>query len=276
MTNRKKVAALLPAYQASGFIGKTLDSLASQTFRDFELIISVDLCEDDTYNICRNYCTAHDNFRVIKQDYRLGWVGNCNFLLDQANSELALFVPNDDILAPDCLEKLFHVLNERPKAVISYSDIQLSWAEGKKERWQYPELHNIRDRLLRARTILSRTGSWWVPYHGMFRLDQARKVKGFKHHGAGDFSAEWPWLFHLSLLGEFIRVPEPLCYKFYRHQSLSRSWLYTPDQWGEVSQACMAELWSSDLPLEEKLLLTGQFDVGYRLTSKLALKSDLP
>ena len=34
----------------------------------------------------------------------------------------------------------------------------------------------------------------------------------------GEYSADLPWLLHMSLLGEFVRVPEVLCYKFYEER----------------------------------------------------------
>ena len=52
MTIQTKVTALVPAYQAADFIQKTLDSLSRQKYDDFRVIISVDLCNDKTYEIC--------------------------------------------------------------------------------------------------------------------------------------------------------------------------------------------------------------------------------
>ena len=110
MTPKKRVTALVPAYEAAAFISKTLDSLSSQTLNKFDVIISVDKCKDDTYKICQEYCKNHANFRVIQQDRRLGWVGNCNYLLEQAETRYALFALHDDVLAPTYLEKLCQAL----------------------------------------------------------------------------------------------------------------------------------------------------------------------
>jgi hypothetical protein len=60
-------------------------------------------------------------------------------------------------------------------------------------------------------------------------------------------------LFHLSLLGPFVRVPEILCHKFLLPTSLSKTWANSPRQHYEVSAACMRELWNSELTTDEKL-----------------------
>lgn len=255
MSEHPKVTALVPAYQAGEFIQLTLDSLSAQTHGDFKVIVSIDECTDDTHAICLSHGVRDPRFRVIRQDQRLGYVGNCNFLLAQAQSELVLFAFHDDLLAPTYLEKLCAVLDARPDVVLSFSDVLLTPVTGPQQLWVYTQLDGLRQRTRRGMKVLSRAGQWWVPNRGVFRLGQARKIQGLKTHGAGEFSVDWPWLFHMSLLGEFARVPETLCHKFYKPGSLSRSWAFTQLQHLEAAASCMRELWNADLSSEEKLRL---------------------
>jgi len=255
MKNRTKVTALVPAYQAAEFIQSTLDSLSAQTRDHFDVVISVDLCDDNTYDICLKHCERDTRFRVVRQERRLGYVGNCNFLLGQTDSDYVLFAFHDDILAPTYLEKLCIVLDDRPEVVMSYSDVLLTAVDGSQELWVYTELEDLCDRVQRGKKMLMRAGQWWVPNRGVFRLRETGRIQGLKTNGAGEFSADWPWLFHMSLLGEFARVPETLCRKFYKPGSLSRSWDFSAKQYYEVSAACMRELWASELTSDEKLEL---------------------
>ena len=250
-----KVTALLPAYQASEFIQPTLDSLSAQTCSDFTVIVSVDVCEDDTHAICMKHSAQDPRFRVIRQQQRLGYAGNCNFLLGQAASDYVLFAFHDDILLPTYVEKLCEMLDRRPEVVLGYSDVLLTHVNGRTEHWVYAALEGIHDRTQRGLRVLSRNGKWWVPNRGVFRRQRATGIQGIKTHGAGEFSADWPWLFHMSLLGEFARVPETLVHKFYMPGSLSRSWEFSKHQNYEVSASCMRELWNSELSTHEKLRL---------------------
>lgn len=251
--NRSRVTALVPAYQAADFIQRTLDSLSSQTHGNFDVIISVDVCDDETHAICERHDEDDPRFRVILQSERLGYVGNCNFLLGQADADYVLFAFHDDVLAPDYVEKLGGVLDSRPEVVNCYSDVLLTPVEGEQELWVYKELEGISNRVQRGASVLNCFGKWWVPNRGVFRLREARRIQGLKKHGAGEFSADWPWLFHMALLGEFARVPETLCFKYYQPGSLSRNWAFTGRQQYEVTVACMREIWISDLTTEEKL-----------------------
>lgn len=255
MAKQTKVTALVPAYQAAEFIQQTLDSLSSQTRDNFDVIVSVDLCDDDTHAICLEHGARDPRFRVIRQEQRLGYVGNCNYLLGQAEADYVLFAFHDDILEPAYVEKLCGILDARPDVVMSFSDLLLTTVGGATEQVTYTGLEGVRDRVERGLKMLERPTNWWVPNRGIFRLRQARRIQGLKTHGAGEFSADWPWLFHMSFLGEFARVPETLCHKFYKPGSLSKTWAFSKVQEYEVSAACMREIWISELSTDEKLRL---------------------
>lgn len=53
-------SVIVPAYNASGHIHKLLDSVKSQTFTDYELIVVCDNCTDDTQNIAESYGAITD------------------------------------------------------------------------------------------------------------------------------------------------------------------------------------------------------------------------
>jgi len=255
MRKHATVTALMPAYQAGAFIQPVLDSLSAQTHADFSVIVSVDLCADDTYDICTRHAQNDPRFRVIRQDQRLGYVGNCNFLLNRAEADYVLFAFHDDILLADCVQRLADVLDARPEVVMSFCDMLVTAVDGTEEHWAFTAMEGLTDPLQRGMTMLQRTNGWWVPNRGMFRLGEARKIQGLKTHGAGEFSADLPWLFHMSLLGEFARVPETLCHKFYKPGSLSKSWKFSKTEFFEVGVACMREIWISRLASEQKLAL---------------------
>ena len=56
----------LPVYNGEDFLKYALDSLLSQTFRDFELIISDNASTDNTPKICQEYVLRDKRIRYIK------------------------------------------------------------------------------------------------------------------------------------------------------------------------------------------------------------------
>ena len=81
---KTKVTVGIPTYNNEKFIRKAIDSVLSQTFSDFELIISDDASTDSTPTICDEYKHKDDRIHFIRQEENKGAQWNFSFLVDQA------------------------------------------------------------------------------------------------------------------------------------------------------------------------------------------------
>jgi glycosyltransferase involved in cell wall biosynthesis len=250
-----KVVALVPAWQAADFIAETLASLAAQTWPNLEILIAVDQSSDDTAERCRAFAAAHANVRVHEHTVRHGWVGNVNWLLHEARGDYLFFAFHDDVLAPTYVEALAEALRARPDAILAFSDLENVHLDGRVDRSIYTTLEGLSSPVDRGRKLLWRIGDWWTPNRGLFRSEAARRIGGLKRHRAGEFSADWPWLFHMSLLGHVVRVPQLLCFKRYKVRSLSQSWRYAPREYLAALASCARELAGAPLTPREKWAL---------------------
>lgn len=245
-----RVVALLPAWNSEAFIEKTLASLAAQTYGNLHVLISDDASADRTGAICEAFAAATPRTRYLRQPTRLGWIGNVNALLHAADGDYVFFALHDDPLEPTYVERLVEALETHPRAVLAFADV-----EGAGRRWSYTALDGVSDRFERAKRTLTRNGAWWVPYRGLFRAGAAGRIGGMRRHMAGEFMADWPWLFQLSLLGEFVRVPEPLVHKVWLKRGLSLGWRHSPWQRLGVALACMRAVRRAGFPWGEELRL---------------------
>jgi len=118
-----KISIGLPVYNGEKFIRRSLDSLLSQTFSDFELIISDNASTDATAQICEEYTKKDKRVRYIQQKKNMGMIWNFNFVLEQSKSEYFIWTAMDDILLPTFLEKNLDVLITKKKLVCSVSKI---------------------------------------------------------------------------------------------------------------------------------------------------------
>src|SRR5580704_9548085 len=62
----------LPVYNGQRYLADALDSIVTQTFGDFELIISDNASTDQTEDICRDYATRDSRIRYVRSPVNLG------------------------------------------------------------------------------------------------------------------------------------------------------------------------------------------------------------
>ncbi len=100
------VSVCIPTYNGAQFLHECIDSILSQNFHDFELLIVDDRSSDNTVDIASEYAAKDSRIKVVINSQNLGLVGNWNRCLEIANGEWIKFVFQDDLLAPECLEKM--------------------------------------------------------------------------------------------------------------------------------------------------------------------------
>ena len=264
-----KVVALMPAWNAENFIVPVLESLAAQTYPNVQVLISDDASADRTAELCEDFEARHGNFRLIRQPRNLGWIGNVNALLREADGEYLFFAFHDDLLKPRYVECLVDALERNPKAVLAFSDMIRRVVAAVSESFLvadpapedikvYLDLEGVANRRERGIRVARKWGKppsyiVMLANRGLFRATAARKVGGLRRHFAGEFGADWPWLLHLALLGEFVRVPEALIEKCYRPTTLSATWKFSLWQRLGALIACMRETRRARLPIAEEL-----------------------
>lgn len=271
---RPKVTALVPCYNAEDFIQRTLDSLAAQTWPNLEILIGDDCSTDSTLEIVERFAATRANVRVAPRDSNLGWLRNSNDLMAQAHGELMFFAFHDDVVAPTYVERLAHELSARPNAIIAFSDVEVIDLDGSSSIYAFTSLTNVTGAIRRAAAFLT-GANWWVPNRGLFRAEAFHRIGGIMPNDCGEYSADHTWLLHMALLGDFVRTPEVLCWKFFKRGSLSKRWACGSEQNAAIRKATMREIKRSDLPRYQKWLIASIITVYHRLpqNTRSTLKS---
>ena len=110
MSEKPLVSVIIPAFNASEFIGETLDSVFSQTFTDFEVIVIND-GSSDTQELERVLQRFPAKLHYIKQENQGAAVARNAGLL-AACGEFVAFLDADDTWLPAFLEKQFALLKQ--------------------------------------------------------------------------------------------------------------------------------------------------------------------
>jgi glycosyltransferase involved in cell wall biosynthesis len=100
------VTVCIPTYNGEKFLREALRSVKEQTYRNIEVVISDDNSQDATLQICREFQQSVD-FPVFIYNHTPAGIGaNWNNCVKNANGEYIKFLFQDDVLLPDCIERL--------------------------------------------------------------------------------------------------------------------------------------------------------------------------
>ena len=110
-----KITVVVPVYKVEKYIHRCVDSIISQTFSDFDLVLVDDGSPDKCGRICDEYEDIDTRIHTIhRENGGLSVARNTGieWALSNSNSEWITFIDSDDWIHPRYLESLFAAVNE--------------------------------------------------------------------------------------------------------------------------------------------------------------------
>ena len=109
-----KVTIIMTAYNAETFINQAIESVLSQTYKNFEFIIVNDGSTDRTLGFIREFERV-DNRIIVIDHANIGMGESLNQAIEISKSELIFRMDADDIMMSNRLEEQLSFMNENPK-----------------------------------------------------------------------------------------------------------------------------------------------------------------
>lgn len=116
-----RVTIGMPVYNGGRFLRRALDSLLSQDFRDFELLISDNASSDGTWDILQDYSLMDSRIILHRQSSNLGAIANFQYALANAQRQYFMWAGCDDWWTPKHLGALVAELEAHPDAAAAMS-----------------------------------------------------------------------------------------------------------------------------------------------------------
>ncbi|MFA7073714.1 MAG: glycosyltransferase [Endomicrobiaceae bacterium] len=101
-----KISIIIPVYNAEEYLKQCLESVSTQTFKDFECICINDASTDNSLKILKKYSDTDERFKIIT-NINSGVSAARNAGLNSASARYLTFVDADDWISEDYLEKLY-------------------------------------------------------------------------------------------------------------------------------------------------------------------------
>lgn len=206
-----RVSIGMPVYNGEAHIKAALSSILSQTFTDFELIISDNASTDRTEAVCRAWAKRDPRIRYVRNARNVGASSNFNKTFELAQGEFFRWAAHDDILAPTYLEACMEVFDHGQESlVLVFPQRLLMSYEGEvlgpdpKVKWV--EARPPYDRISFARLMRVPGLLYPMLVFGLMRARALRKTRFIGPYNHADLVL----VAEMRLLGEFREISEPL------------------------------------------------------------------
>ena len=139
-----QASVIVPVYKAEKYLRRCLDSIAAQTYKDFEVILIDDGSPDRSGEICDEYAAKDTRFRVFHQKNR-GVTKTREIGINKAQGKYVFWVDADDYIDAFLLEKVMKQFKETDSDIVIYGSYELqgdnvirtkSWTNQPIEYWR--------------------------------------------------------------------------------------------------------------------------------------------
>jgi glycosyltransferase involved in cell wall biosynthesis len=128
-----KFSVIIPNYNSGKYLEKTLDSVFSQSYRDFEVVVVDGYSTDNSSGILDKYQKREpDNMRVIRTVIG-GAVEHINLGMDRSRGDIVSWLCADDTYEPGCLETVAKYF-ERGSTQWVYGKVKIVDTDGNETR----------------------------------------------------------------------------------------------------------------------------------------------
>lgn len=119
------VSIITPSYNSSLYIVETINSVCSQTFADWEMIIVDDCSTDNSVSVIKSCIEKDPRIKLIQLKENSGAAVARNTAIETAQGRYIAFLDSDDLWLPDKLEKqlAFMQANDYPFSYAAYNKI---------------------------------------------------------------------------------------------------------------------------------------------------------
>ena len=107
--NNKKVSVIIPIYNVEPYLKACVDGVLAQTYQNLEIILVDDGSPDACPEICDQYVRQDERIQVIHR-VNGGPSAARNSGLEAAGGDLVYFVDPDDMIHPECIERLAEIM----------------------------------------------------------------------------------------------------------------------------------------------------------------------
>ena len=133
-----ELSVMMPVYNGAKYLATALDSVLTQTFSAFELLVMDDGSTDETPAVLASYAARDSRIRVLRRP-RQGQIATRNELLRLASSDIVACADADDICLPDRLARQLRAMSQDSRlSVLGTAMTSIDGSGRRRKAWRVP------------------------------------------------------------------------------------------------------------------------------------------
>ena len=199
-------------YNHANYIDEFMDSVLSQTYNNWELIIGDDASTDGSQEILLKYQKKYpDKIKLILNKKNLGITENSINVLKACSGKYVALVATDDLMLPTKIEKQVEVLENNPNINICYHNLKVIF-ENSNKRILFSKINQYTPKRGTIKDLI-KYGTFMGACSVMIRKDN---IPSYFFDDRIKIASDWKFLIDTIKDGEFYYIDEVLG-KYRRH-----------------------------------------------------------
>lgn len=130
-----EITVIVPVYNNEKYLKKCMDSIAAQTYDNYEVILINDGSTDGSGRLCDSFAEKDERISVIHQENR-GLASSRKRGVDAAKGKYITFVDSDDYIAPHMLETLYNHISNFDMVTCGFTVVQKDGSQKTKRTFE--------------------------------------------------------------------------------------------------------------------------------------------
>jgi O-antigen biosynthesis protein len=206
----------IPIFNSEQFVRETLESLAAQTFGDFEVLMSDDASIDRSGEICRDFSKKDPRFRYMHNAENKGAIPNHEQVFEMSSGKYFMWATDHDLWKPEMLEKCLRAFSSEKNAGLVYTPAAVIDEKGLIVRPATLDRRSGQDHFSTFLDVI--TGK--ITSDAICGLFNVEAMQGVSLYSA--FGTDTIFLSELSLKTDFVQLPDSL---YFRRQNRKKETL---------------------------------------------------
>lgn len=197
-----QITVIIPTYNGAKTLGRAIESVQSQTFKDFELLIVIDGSTDDSKGVAQKYADSDNRIKIISYEPNRGIQRALSLGLSSATGDYIARIDDDDMWSDmDKLDAQIKFLKENPQYALVGTGLIVNDAKDKEIfRFLNPET----DKLIRSKILYRNCFSHSTV---LFKKETAILCGGYSQREEAQHIEDYELWLKLGTKGKFANLP---------------------------------------------------------------------